>query len=162
LIIDEPQRFGEKAENIFTDRDFNQLFTLRYSATHKKDFNKIYRLDALDAYNHKLVKKINVKGIEVVGNSGTNSYLFLDSIRISTKHYPVAYIELEVKQQNGPVKKIKRVEEKDDLFVHSNELQEYKDGFVVKEINGLKNTVTFTNGIEIHVGQTVGILTKSM
>jgi type III restriction enzyme len=156
LIIDEPQRFGDKAEKIFTDYVFNQLFTIRYSATHKKDFNKIYRLDAIDAYNHKLVKKINVKGIEVVGNSGTNSYLFLDSIRISTKHYPVAYIELEVKQQNGPVKKIKRVEEKDDLFVHSNELQEYKDGFVVKEINGLKNTVTFTNGIEIHVGQTIG------
>lgn len=76
LIIDEPQRFGDKAEKIFTDREFNQLCTLRYSATHKKDFNKIYRLDAIDAYNQKLVKKISVKGIEVVGNSGTNSYLF--------------------------------------------------------------------------------------
>ncbi|MFA5466791.1 MAG: DEAD/DEAH box helicase family protein [Candidatus Izemoplasmatales bacterium] len=74
LIIDEPQRFGDKAEKIFTDKVFNQLFTLRYSATHKRDFNKIYRLDAIDAYNQKLVKKISVKGIEVVGNSGTNSY----------------------------------------------------------------------------------------
>lgn len=155
LIIDEPQRFGDKAEKIFSEREFNQLFTLRYSATHKKEFNKVYRLDAIDAYNHKLVKKINVKGIEVVGNSGTNSYLFLDRIQISTKHYPVAFIELEVKQKNGIAKKIKKVQEKDDLFVHSNELQEYK-GFVVKEINGLKNVVTFTNGIEIKVGQTVG------
>ena len=39
--------------------------------------------------------------------------------------------------------------------MHSNELQEYK-GFTVKEINGLKNTVSFTNGIVIHVGQTIG------
>jgi type III restriction enzyme len=155
LIIDEPQRFGDKAEKIFTDREFNQLFTLRYSATHKNDFNKIYRLDAIDAYNHKLVKKINVKGIEVVGNSGTNSYLFLDRIQISANHYPVAFIELEVKQNNGIAKKIKKIKEKDDLFVHSNELQEYK-GFTVKEINGLKNTVSFTNGIVIHVGQTIG------
>lgn len=72
LIIDEPQRFGKQAEKIFKEREFEQLFTLRYSATHKEDFNKIYRLDAIDAYNQKLVKKINVKGIEVVGDGGTD------------------------------------------------------------------------------------------
>lgn len=155
LIIDEPQRFGEKAEKIFTAGEFNQLFTLRYSATHKKDFNKIYRLDAIDAYNQKLVKKISVKGIEVVGNSGTNSYLFLDRIQISTNQYPVAYVELEVKQSNGISKKIRQIKEKDDLFVFSNELQQYK-GFIVKEINGLTNKVSFTNGISISVGQATG------
>lgn len=155
LIIDEPQRFGEKAEKIFTDREFDQLFTLRYSATHKRDFNKIYRLDAIDAYNQKLVKKISVKGIEVVGNSGTNSYLFLDRIQISANKYPVAYAELEVKQNNGIQKKIKQVKEKDDLFVLSNELKQYK-GFVIKEINGLTNAVAFTNGIKLSVGQTIG------
>jgi len=155
LIIDEPQRFGDKAEKIFTDYVFNQLFTIRYSATHKKEFNKIYRLDAIDAYNQKLVKKISVKGIEVVGNSGTNSYLFLDRIQISTDKYPVAYVELEVKQVNGIQKKIRQIKEKDDLFVFSNELKQYK-GFVVKEINGLTNTVSFTNGITLSVGQTAG------
>ncbi|MBU1736496.1 MAG: DEAD/DEAH box helicase family protein, partial [Verrucomicrobia bacterium] len=155
LIIDEPQRFGEKAEKIFTDREFNQLFTLRYSATHKKEFNKIYRLDAIDAYNQKLVKKISVKGIEVVGNSGTNSYLFLDRIQISTNKYPVAYLEIEVKQINGIQKKIRQITEKDDLFVLSNELKQYK-GFVVKEINGLTNKVSFTNGVSLSVGQTTG------
>jgi len=157
LIIDEPQRFGKKAEKIFTDREFNQLFTLRYSATHKKDFefNKIYRLDAIDAYNRKLVKKISVKGIEVVGNSGTNCYLFLDRIQISTSKYPVAYLELEVKQSNGIQKKIRQIKEKDDLFVFSNELQQYK-GFIVKEINGLTNRVSFTNGVELTVGQATG------
>ena len=170
LIIDEPQRFGieegkvfnykkvsKAAETIFINKEFNQLFTLLYSATHKKDFNKIYRLDAIDAYNQKLVKKIGVKGIEVVGNSGTNSYLFLDRIQISTNKYPVAYLELEVKQKNGLSKKIRQIREKDDLFSEkfSNELQQYK-GFIVKEINGLTNTVAFTNGVELSVGQTTG------
>lgn len=155
LIIDEPQRFGEKAESLL--HEFNPLFTLRYSATHKKEkeYNKIYRLDAIDAFNQRLVKKINVKGIEVVGNSGTNSYLFLDRIQISKDHYPTAYIELEIKQKGGNKKTIRKISERDDLFQLSGEMGQYK-GFIVKEINGLKNKVSFTNGIEITVGQTIG------
>ena len=157
LIIDEPQRFGKKAESLLTE--FDPLFILRYSATHKKDkeFNKIYRLDAIDAYNQKLVKKINVKGIEVIGNAGTNSYLFLDKINISSNNYPTATIELEIKQKSGIKKVLRKIKEKDDLFSNkfSNELKQYK-GFIVKEINGLKNSVTFTNGVVLYVGQSVG------
>jgi len=154
LIIDEPQRFG-KAESLF--KEFDPLFVLRYSATHKKDkeYNKIYQLDAIDAYNQKLVKKINVKGIEVVGNSGTNSYLFLDKINVSAKHYPTANIEFELKQKTGLKKVIRTVSEKDDLFQRSEGLTQYK-GFIVKEINGLSNKVSFTNGIEIQTGQSIG------
>ncbi len=37
---------------------FKPLFILRYSATHRTEHNRIHRLDALDAYNQKLVKKI--------------------------------------------------------------------------------------------------------
>ncbi|MCP4049846.1 MAG: DEAD/DEAH box helicase family protein [bacterium] len=155
LIIDEPQRFGEKAESLL--HEFNPLFVLRYSATHKKDYNKIYRLDAIDAYNQKLVKKINVKGIEVIGNSGTNSYLFLDRINISTKHFPTASIELEINQKSGIKKVMRNVTEKDDLFSEkfSNGLSQYK-GFIVKEINGKTNSISFTNGITIYVGQSIG------
>jgi len=153
LIIDEPQRFGEKAESLLPE--FNPLFTLRYSATHRVEFNKIYRLDAIDAFNQKLVKKISVKGIEVVGNSGTNSYLFLDRIQISSKYYPTAFIEMEVRQNTGIKKVTKHFSEMDDLYQYSGELVQYK-GFIVKEINALKNRVVFTNGIEIYVGQTVG------
>ena len=56
---------------------------LRYSATHKTEHNKVHRLDALDAYNQKLVKKIAVRGIAVKGLAGTNAYLYLQSIAIS-------------------------------------------------------------------------------
>ncbi|MBI9031141.1 DEAD/DEAH box helicase family protein [bacterium] len=157
IIIDEPQRFGEKADKIFKERVFNQLFILRYSATHKpdKEFNKIYRLDAIDAFNQKLVKKINVKGIEVLENKGTNSYLFLDRIQVSRTTSPVAWLELEVKQATRITKKIMKVEERDRLIDKSNNLAQY-DGYVVKEINALKNSITFINGIELFVGQTLG------
>ncbi len=155
LIIDEPQRFGDKAEA--TLHEFHPLFTLRYSATHKQDFNKIYRLDAIDAFNQKLVKKINVKGIEVVGNVGTNSFLFLDRINISTNSFPTAHIkmEMEVKQESGIKKVLKKVQEWDNLYDLSNELEQYR-WFVVKEISGLSNTVSFTNGVTLRVGQAMG------
>jgi len=153
LIIDEPQRFGPNAEEML--KEFNPLFKLRYSATHKKDYNKVYKLDAIDAFNQKLVKKINVKGIEVIGVGGTDSYLFLDKINISTKTYPTANIELEIKQENGIKKHIRKIKEGDDLFSISNELSQYKR-FTVKEINGFTNKVSFTNGVEIEVGQCIG------
>ena len=56
---------------------------LRYSATHRQEHNKVYRLDALDAYNQKLVKKIAVRGITVKGLAGTNAYLYLEAIEVS-------------------------------------------------------------------------------
>ncbi len=76
LVIDEPQSVeGDKTlENM---QEFKPLFTMRYSATHKNEYNKVYRLDALDACNKKLVKKIQVKGISIKGSTGTSGYLYL-------------------------------------------------------------------------------------
>ena len=94
LIIDEPQSVdGEKT--LAGMQDFNPLFTLRYSATHKVDYNKVFRLDALDAYNKRLVKKIQVKGINLKGSTGTDGYLYLESISLSTSKPPFAWIEHE-------------------------------------------------------------------
>jgi type III restriction enzyme len=88
LILDEPQKM-EGAKTLDSLKEFNSLFILRYSATHKTQYNKVHRLDALDAYNQKLVKKIAVRGISVKGLSGTNAYLYLESIKVS-KHAPTA------------------------------------------------------------------------
>ncbi len=153
LIVDEPQRFWNIAEK--TLHEFNPLFILRYSATHKKDFNKIYRLDAIDAFNKKLVKKINVKWIEVIWNSWTNSYLFLDKINIYPKWHPTVNIEFEVKQANWIKKIIRKFKEKDDLYPLSNELLQYKDWYIIKEINWLTNKISFVNWIELSVWQTL-------
>lgn len=158
LIIDEPQRFGTTANSLLSE--FSPLFVTRYSATHKKDeeYNKIYRLDAIDAYNQKLVKKIKVKGIEVKGNTGTNSYVFLDRVHVSDTSYPTATIQMEFEQKQGTgIKKVlKRVKEKDNLYDLSGGLAQYRDQFVVSEINANTNTIKFLNGIELHVGQVLG------
>ncbi len=157
LIIDEPQRFGSIAGSMLSE--FNPLFITRYSATHKKEeeYNKIYRLDAIDAYNQKLVKKIRVKGIEVKGNAGTHSYLFLDKIHVSHNAYPTATVQMEIetKQAGGIKKTLKKIKEGDNLHALSGELSQYKD-YIVKEINARTNTVSFTNGVEISVGQVHG------
>lgn len=158
LIIDEPQKFGDKTEELF--KEFNPLFKIRYSATHKrgKEYNKVYRLDAIDAYNQKLVKKINVKGIEVLHDKSEDTYLFLDSVDISSKHDPIANLEIEVKTSSGVSRKLMKIKAGDDLYIKSGELQQYK-GYKVSEIDGRYedyDKVYFTNGKMIQVGQAEG------
>ena len=117
---------------------------LRYSATHRTTHNKIHRLDALDAYNQKLVKKIAVSGVSVKGLAGTTAYLYLESIETS-KIAVVARIEIEVSQGSGIKRIVKRLEKGKDLFVESNELEQYR-GFVISQIDARNDTVEFTNG----------------
>ena len=83
LIIDEPQSVEGKQTRERL-KEFCPLFTLRYSATHKSDsiYNMIYRLDAMEAYNKRLVKKIAVKGITETGSTATESYVYLSLIHI--------------------------------------------------------------------------------
>lgn len=158
VILDEPQKMGDTkkgSKTLDALAGFRPLMILRYSATHKNEHNKVHRLDALDAYNQKLVKKIAVRGIAVKGLSGTNAYMYLESIDIS-KHAPVARLELEVRQNNGIKRITKRVEKGDDLYQkHSNHLEQYK-GYVVSEIDARTDTVYFTNGLELKAGEAVG------
>ena len=154
LIIDEPQSVeGKKTKEAL--KAFNPLFTLRYSATHKEEYNKIYRLDALDAYNKKLVKKIRVKGISVKGTTGTNEYIYFEGIELRKNKKPVARIEFERKQKSGIKRVVKNVDEGFDLYAHSNYMEQYK-GYRVVEINGYKNTITFSNGVTLQAGDVQG------
>lgn len=157
MIIDEPQSVEGKQtkENL---KQFNPMLTLRYSATHKSDsiYNMVYRLDALDAYNKRLVKKIAVKGITETGSTATDSYLYLESINLS-KGDPTATLQFEMKMASGqPKKKSKIVREGDNLYDYSNGLEEYKNGFVVSHIDGRDDSVEFINGIKIYAGDVVG------
>ena len=83
LIIDEPQSvLGVDRNNATRQKlkDFNPLFSLLYSATHRKEdiYNQVYRLDAIDALNKKLVKKIEVLGVKQQGSTATNGFLYLE------------------------------------------------------------------------------------
>ncbi len=154
LILDEPQKMEGKS-TLESLAEFDPLFILRYSATHKTNHNKVHRLDALDAYNQKLVKKIAVRGIATRGLSGTNSYLYLESVLISPSKPPEARLEMEIKQQSGIKRVIKRVGKNDNLYDLSGGLDQYK-GFVVADIDARSDTVSFTNGAELSAGEATG------
>ena len=157
LIIDEPQSV-EGAATKEGLKSFNPLLTLRYSATHKKDsiYNMVYRLDAMEAYNKRLVKKISVKGISESGTTATDSYVYLESLNLSEKD-PTANIQFEVKQKSGTVKKVtKKAGIGFNLFDQSGELAEYENNYVVKSIDGRDDSVEFLNGIKIYAGDVIG------
>lgn len=155
LILDEPQKM-EGAATMEALPKFKPLMTLRYSATHKTQHNRVHRLDALDAYNQKLVKKIAVRGIQTRGLAGTNAYLYLEGIEISKKA-PVARLEIEVKLASGEIKRqLKRLEFRDDLFAESGELDQYRDGFTISQIDARNDTVEFTNGLVLQAGEATG------
>jgi type III restriction enzyme len=163
LILDEPQKM-EGAQTLKSLEEFKALMVLRYSATHKTTHNKIHRLDALDAYNQKLVKKIAVRGIAVKGLAGTAGYLYLQSIEISSKKPPEARVEFEQKLAGGNIKRmVKKLSKGDNLFSDgfSNGLDQYRDGFVVSDINANTDTLSFTNGLELTVGDATGDVTEA-
>ena len=161
LILDEPQKM-EGVATLKSLEEFKALMVLRYSATHKTTHNKIHRLDALDAYNQKLVKKIAVRGIAVKGLSGTAGYMYLQSIEISSKKPPEARVEFEQKLAAGNIKRVARKLSKgDNLFDLSNGLDQYRDGFVVADINANSDTLSFTNGVELTVGDATGDVTET-
>lgn len=139
---------------------FKPLAIFRYSATHKTQHNKIHRLDALDAYNQKLVKKIAVRGISMKGLAGSSAYLYLESIEIS-KQAPVARIEMEIKQAGGEIKrKIMRLSKGQNLYDLSNKLDQYQ-GFVISQIDYNQDTVEFTNGHVLTAGEATGDATET-
>ncbi len=158
LFLDEPQKM-EGGKTLDSLVNFKPLAVLRYSATHKTTHNKIHRLDALDAYNQKLVKKIAVRGISVKGLTGTNAYLYLESVEVSTAA-PVARVELEIKQNKGIKRVLRKLSRNDKLFDLSGDLEQYR-GFVVADINALTNTVSFTNGHELMAGEATGDVSES-
>lgn len=154
LILDEPQKMEGK-KTMDSLKEFNPLFILRYSATHKTEHNKVHRLDALDAYNQKLVKKIRVHGIAQKGLSGTTRYLYLESIVVS-RQAPLARLEFDKKDESGTIRRVlRKVGVGASLKTLSNGLGEY-DGCVVSEIDAVRNTVSFTNGAILGAGTVSG------
>lgn len=156
VIIDEPQSVEGKQtkENL---KQFNPLMTLRYSATHKSDsiYNMIYRLDAMEAYNKRLVKKIAVKGITESGSTATEGYVYLESINLS-KSAPTATIQFDYKGASGIRKITKTVSEGYNLYDNSGQLEEYGQGFIISKIDGRDDSVEFLNGIKIYAGDVIG------
>ena len=154
IIMDEPQKMGGvKTQSAL--KEFNPLFCLNYSATHKDHHNLVYVLDALDAYKMRLVKRIEVKGFDIKNLRGTDSYLFLEKIIVSPKHPPMARIEMEIGYDKSVNRETRILGVDDDLYAISKNMNQYK-GYRINEIDPIRGTVSFTNGEIIHAGEVVG------
>ncbi len=150
VILDEPQKMGGDVTQKAL-KNFNPLFSLNYSATHAKEHNTVYVLDALEAFNRRLVKKIEVKGFEVKNFRGTESYLYLEPIILSPNKPPMARIEMEIKYQKSINRETRICHVGDNLYYLSQEMEQYK-GYVISDIDPIERKVTFTNNEVLFVG----------
>jgi type III restriction enzyme len=162
VIVDEPQSVIGVTGGKNVTRDslgkFNPLFYINYSATHRENFNMVYRLDAVDAYQRQLVKKITVKGISIQGTTATNGYLYLQRINVFPNKSPSATVvfEYNASSSSGIGKKVKTFVHGDNIYDHSGEIEAYRDGYSIAEINARDGFVEFTNGLRLEQGQVVG------
>ena len=164
VILDEPQKLGGTATQESIKR-FNPLFALNYSATHKDEHNLVYVLDALDAYQKKLVKKIEVKGFEQRNLRGTDGFVYFSQILLNPKKPPMARITFEINYSKGISREARIVEVNDNLYDMSAgknmpPLEQYKNGYTIKEVNPINNSITFLNGQTLYVGDVRGDISE--
>jgi type III restriction enzyme len=158
IILDEPQKMGGEVTQTAL-KNFNPLFSLNYSATHAKQHNLVHVLDALDAFNKRLVKKIEVKGFDVKNFRGTDKYLYLDSIVLSSKKPPMAKLEFEIAYNKSINRETRILGVGDNLYYLSNQMEQYK-GYTISEIEPLSGIVTFSNGEKLVKGDIVGDISE--
>jgi type III restriction enzyme len=116
VILDEPQSVEGSDENSKGAKAIaamKPLCRLRYSATHVRKHYMVYRLDAVDAYQQKLVKRIDVAGVEIVGADNT-PYVKLVGVRRG-KPAPTAVIEVGRQRAEGVRRETIIVRDGDDL-----------------------------------------------
>jgi len=162
LILDEPQKMEGKATNEMLPL-FNPLMILRYSATHKTLHNLVYRLDAIDAFEQKLVKKIEPVCIDVSNRAGVYSYVYCSEIRPG-KDGPEALLEFQVQRKTGEIVPETRIVRKgDDLLQLSNGVTAYRDRYRVIELNAKDGygQLGFENGLALVPGQVTGDVSES-
>lgn len=153
IIMDEPQKMeGVATQNAL--KHFKPLFVLNYSATHKTSHNCIYALDAYDAYQQRLVKKIQVKGITLQNLMGAQAYIYFDSIVLSKNKAPEVKLEIEVQGANNARRQTMKFSHGDSLY-DASKLPAYKE-FVITDINVNTNTVYFRNGDHLRKGEVMG------
>lgn len=153
VVMDEPQNM-ETPTAKEAIASLNPLCTLRYSATHRHHYNLVYKLDPVQAYDLKLVKRIEVSS--VLDDPDFNQpYIQVQSIS-ATKTKVTAKLLIDMNEKTGPQRKSISISEGGvDLFDKSNQRSNYAD-HIVDEINAADGYVSFTNGLVLNVGEAHG------
>jgi len=115
IIVDEPQSVDGGLEGRGKEAldAMNPLCTLRYSATHVDKHNMVYRLDAVDAYDRKLVKQIEVASLEVEGGHNKAYLRFLSAS--NRRGAITARVEIDLQEGRHVRRREKIVQDGDDL-----------------------------------------------
>lgn len=155
VIIDEPQSVDNTANAIEAIKNLNPSFILRYSATHKNDYHQIYKLDAIDAYNQKLVKQIEVASLDDAEFNNTGAAIpYIKVVEITAKLE--LSLELDIQDTRGKItrKVIKKIAKDTDLQEKTKNDKYY--GYIVEDYSrdyGLKLSCLDN---EIAIGESIG------
>lgn len=154
VIIDEPQSVDNTAKAQKAIKNLNPLITLRYSATHRNYYNLLYKLDPVRAYELRLVKHIEVNSVR--SDNFNDSYVRL----LTTDNKKGIKARIEIYQKIGNAVKTRKlwVKQGDNLYRESNEHGQYRDGYIVKNINCRPGNeyVEFNSGKYVEFGQAIG------
>ena len=160
VIIDEPQSVEGDTSKVQTKRsealhNLNPLCTLRYSATHKNPYNLLYSLGPIEAYDMRLVKRIEVASL--LEDQSFNS-TFAALKKVDNKNGIKASLQINVQEKAGPKKKAVTIKQGDDLFMKSKERQEYENGWIVANISCEpgEEYVEFGNGQVVRLDEELG------
>ena len=150
VIIDEPQSVDTTPKSKDAIRSLNPLCTLRYSATHVEKYNMIYRLDAVDAYNKKLVKRIEVVSIR------SEESFNIPYIKLLDVKERQAKIELDVNSQGKVRRTTRTVKYGDDLYEISGEREIYRN-YIIEQIDWTEGNESIeVNGHLLRIGDCIG------
>ncbi len=150
VVLDEPQNMeSEQAKKAIAS--LNPLCTLRYSATHRNRYNLVCKLDPVQAYDLKLVKRIEVSLI-VDDPDFNQPYIQVQCIS-ATKTNGTVRLLIDVNEKNEPQRKsISSSTGGIDLFDKTNQRSNYS-GHIVDEVNAVDGYVSFSNGLVLYVGK---------
>ena len=124
VIIDEPQSVDRTPKAKAAVRSLNPLFVLRYSATHKEEYNKVFRLTPVDAFQRGLVKSICVDSVRSDPDLN-GAYVRLESVKHDSGF--TAKLTIDVRQKDGTLKRKKvTVKPGQNLYERSGENADYE------------------------------------
>lgn len=159
VIVDEPQNMETEKRRTAIE-NLNALCTLRYSATHKNQYNLTYNLNPVKAYDLGLVKQIEVDSI-IEENAYNDAFISVESIT-ATKTKITAKVTINSNENNGVRKKTITVKVGDDLYKLSNEREIYLDGYIIEEIDAVNQCISISNGNLLYKGDSQGDLSDEV
>ena len=153
VIVDEPQNM-ETQKRISAIKNLNYLCTLRYSATHRNQYNLVYSLNPVKAYDLGLVKQVEVDSI-MEEDAFNDAFISVNDIKV-TKTKIKANVTIRVNEQDGVKRRKFWVEPETNLYKLSNERAIYSEKYIIKGIDTANECITLENGDILFKGDTQG------